>query len=237
MRGHLAGRQRQAAAGPELIAQLPAPRPGDVAATSLPFCPGLEASVSGSPLPSSHGEMSLEGKTVRMNPVYQVGSWCQACGVQTSLLCSHCSPGSRVYCAHFTVAGKKAQAGSGTCTPSQSATKMGLCLDLDLCLAKAMPFPPCVSVPSLSLVTSELLPKEVSALSAEAFKQLLKCQCQVFLDAWAGWEVGWWGGGRILPAGNTHSPTDFIYFWRCRVACRILVSPPGTEPMPLAVKV
>ena len=137
----MGGRQRQAAAGPELIAQLPAPRPGDVAATSLPFCLGLEASVSGSPLPSSHGEMSLEGKTVRMNPVYQVGTWCQACGVQTSLLCSHCSPGSRVYCVHFTVEGKKAEAGSGTCMPSQSATKMGLMLRLRplSCQSHALP--------------------------------------------------------------------------------------------------
>lgn len=172
----MGGRQRQAAAGPEL-AQLPAPGPGDVAAASLPFCPGLEASVSGSPLPLSHGEMSLEGKTVRMNPVYQVGTRCQACGVPTSLLCSHCSPGSRVYCVHFTDEGKKAQAGSGTCTSSQSATKMGLVLRLRplSCQSHALPTP-CQGPISVSLVTLELLPKEVSAPSVEAFKQLLEGQ-------------------------------------------------------------
>lgn len=53
--GHLGGRQRQAGAGPELIAQLPAPGPGDVAATPLPFCPGLEASVAGAPAPRAVG--------------------------------------------------------------------------------------------------------------------------------------------------------------------------------------
>lgn len=40
-------------------------------------------------------------------------------------------------------------------------------------------------------------------------------RCQVFLDAWAGWEVGWWGG-RILPAGNTAlHPVLFILVVPC----------------------
>ena len=107
------------------------------------------------------------------------------------------------------------------------------------CQSHALPTP-CQHPISVSLITLELLLKVVSVPSVEAFKQLRSIRhCQVFLDAWAGWEVGWWGGGRILPAGNTHthSPTDLIYFWRCHVACRILVFPPGTELMPLAVKV